>query len=170
MWVFPLSAAKRLRPRPEVAIIAVMKKPAPKGRSPRNEIALAVQEALAWLKEASSAKVRDGMARFGIPSSKALGVPVGTIRGFAKKLGTDHALSEALWRTEVYEARLLAAFVDDPAQVTPAQMEQWCGDFDSWAVCDTACFHLFDKSPHAYKKVAAWTKKKGEFQNAPPSR
>lgn len=145
-------------------IMAGMERNVPKPRNVTKDVDLAAQEALAWLREAGSTKVRDGLARFGIPSDKALGVPVGPIRDFAKKLGRNHALSEALWATDVYEARLLAAFVDDPKEVTPAQMDRWCADFDNWAVCDTACFHLFDKTPHAFAKMAQWAKKKGEFQ------
>jgi 3-methyladenine DNA glycosylase AlkD len=29
---------------------------------------------------------------------------------------------------------------------------------------DHSCFHLFDKSPHAWKKVNTWSKQRGEFQ------
>ena len=29
-------------------------------------------------------------------------------------------------------------------------------DFDNWAICDTACFHLFDRTPHAWRKVEQW--------------
>jgi 3-methyladenine DNA glycosylase AlkD len=141
-----------------------MKKAVSRSRASSDDIALAVKESLAWLKQASSKKVRDGMSRFGIPSDKALGVSVGEIRKFAKKIGPGHELSLALWATDVYEARLLAAFVGDPQKMTPAEMDAWCADFDNWAVCDTACFHLFDRSPHAFKKIAAWAKKKGEFQ------
>jgi 3-methyladenine DNA glycosylase AlkD len=43
-------------------------------------------------------------------------------------------------------------------------MDAWCRDFDSWAICDTACFHLFDKTLHAWGRVAAWAGRKGEFQ------
>ncbi len=43
-------------------------------------------------------------------------------------------------------------------QVTPVQMDQWCRDFDNWAICDTACFHLFDKTPHAWGKIEQWAK------------
>jgi 3-methyladenine DNA glycosylase AlkD len=122
------------------------------------------KDALAELQRLSSTKVRDGMARFGIPSANAIGVPVGVIRKLAKKLGTNHALAEALWQTGCYEARLLACFVDDPDEVTPAQMDRWCRDFDNWAVCDTACFALFDRTRHTFRKVEAWAKRTGEFQ------
>ena len=36
-------------------------------------------------------------------------------------------------------------------------------DFDNWAVCDTVCFHLFDRTPHAFEKVAAWAGRREEF-------
>jgi 3-methyladenine DNA glycosylase AlkD len=121
-------------------------------------------EALAWLRRRARKSVRDGMARYGIPSKGALGVPVGVIRQLAKKLGRDHDLALALWDTGVYEARLLAAFVGDPARLTVAQMDGWCRVFDSWAVCDTACFHLFDRTPLAWKRIAPWSRRRGEFQ------
>ncbi|MES1167671.1 MAG: DNA alkylation repair protein, partial [Oleiharenicola lentus] len=61
-----------------------------------------VQVALAELKRLSSQKIRDGMARYGIPSDKALGVGVGQIQKYGKQLGRDQALAEALWETDVY--------------------------------------------------------------------
>jgi hypothetical protein len=32
---------------------------------------------------------------------------------------------------------MVASFVDDPSQVTPAQMDRWCKDFYNWGICDT---------------------------------
>jgi len=125
--------------------------------------ASAVAEALAWIERKGSAKVREGMARYAIPSDKAVGIPVGVLRQHAKRLGPDHDLAAALWKTGVYEARMLASFVDDPAAVTPEQMDRWCDDFDNWAICDTACFALFDRTPHAWSKVEKWAKSRDEF-------
>jgi 3-methyladenine DNA glycosylase AlkD len=103
------------------------------------------------------------MARYAIPSDRAFGVSVGMLRQLAKRLGHDHDLAAALWKSGWYEARMLATLVDDPMKVTPAQMDRWCGGFDNWAIVDTACFHLFDRTPHAWGRVAAWAKKKDEF-------
>jgi 3-methyladenine DNA glycosylase AlkD len=58
---------------------------------------------------------------------------------------------------------MMACLVDDPALVTAGQMDQWAADFDSWGICDTACFHLFDRTPHAWKKVAQWSRRREEF-------
>lgn len=127
--------------------------------------AMTVQEVLAYLEKRGSKRNVNGMARYGIvtKSNKVFGVSVGTLRDLAKKIGRDHALALALWKTGWYEARMLCAFVDEPAKVTPAQMDRWAKDFDNWAICDSTCFHLFDKTPHAWDKVAAWAPRKEEF-------
>lgn len=122
-----------------------------------------VKDVLGWLDQHADPKVRAGMARYGIPADDACGIAVGDLRKYAKEIGKDHALALRLWETERYEARMLAVFVADPKVLSPAEMEAWCRDFDSWAICDTACFHLFDRSPHAWRKVEAWHKRKGEF-------
>ena len=115
------------------------------------------------LRRLGSKSVRDGMARYAIPSDNAFGIAVGTLHKVAKELGHNHELALALWKARWFEARMLAVFVDEPARVTPAQMDRWCRDFDSWAICDTACFHLFDRSPHAYAKVEQWADHSEEF-------
>lgn len=122
-----------------------------------------VQSALQSFEEMRTQRDFDNMARFGITASKAYGVSVANIRKVAKQLGRDHELAAALWETGWYEARMLSAFVDDPAQVTPAQMDRWCRDFDNWGICDTLCFHLFDRTPHAWKKIEQWAGKRAEF-------
>ncbi len=88
---------------------------------------------------------------------------VSDIRVLAKRLGRNHELAAALWDTGVYEARMLTSFVDDPARVTSAQMDRWCRDFDNWAICDTLCFHLFDRTPYAWQKVSQWCGRDEEF-------
>ncbi|HEY4667606.1 MAG TPA: DNA alkylation repair protein, partial [Anaerolineales bacterium] len=69
----------------------------------------------------------------------------------------------SLWKTGIAEARIVAAFVDDPAAVTSAQMDRWVKDFDSWDVCDQACLSLFDKSPLAWQKIPRWAGREQEF-------
>ena len=120
--------------------------------------------AVAWLKARGSATFRESLARYGLPTEKAFGNPVGVIQKYGKTLGRDHALARALWATGWTDARMLAAFVGDPARVTSAEMDAWCRDFDSWGIVDTVCFKLWDQSPHAWKKAAQWTTRKPEFE------
>jgi 3-methyladenine DNA glycosylase AlkD len=123
-----------------------------------------VQDALAWLKSHSTKVTRDGMARYGIPSDDAYGVAMRDIKSLGTNLGKNHELALALWSTRVYEARMLASFVGDPAELTPAQMDRWCKDFDNWAYCDAMAFNLFDRSPHAWTKVDEWSERSKEFE------
>jgi 3-methyladenine DNA glycosylase AlkD len=120
-------------------------------------------EALEWLQRKGSRRNLEGLARYGIVAPRAFGVPVGTMLGLAKRLGKDHALAGALWKTGWYEARMLASMVDDPRAVTRAQMNAWAADFDNWGICDTACLYLFDRTPFAWEKARQWSSSPREF-------
>jgi 3-methyladenine DNA glycosylase AlkD len=107
---------------------------------------------------AAAAFRADMVMRYGIVTrDKTLGAPMAQIQKIAKGLGRDHALSAALWKTRVYEGRMLAIYVAEPARLTATQMEAWARDFD------TACFTLFDQSPHAWTMARAWVKRPEEF-------
>ncbi|WP_454259102.1 DNA alkylation repair protein [Pseudoxanthomonas mexicana] len=121
-------------------------------------------QALALLKSAASPAHRAGLARYGIPDTHALGVPMREIQALGKRIGRQPALAQSLWDSGIYEARLLVAFVADPTQLTVTQMDRWCRQFDNWAVCDTLCLHLFDRSPHAWGRIEAWSRRHGEFE------
>jgi 3-methyladenine DNA glycosylase AlkD len=123
-----------------------------------------VQVVLASLERAGSTKVRAEMStRYGIYTDNAFGVMMRDMQAVAKSIGTNHELALALWDTGTYEARMVASMIDDPAKVTSAQMDRWCKSFDNWAICDTVCFKLFDRTPHAFEKVAQWAGKREEF-------
>jgi 3-methyladenine DNA glycosylase AlkD len=123
-----------------------------------------VNAVLTSLKRLSDKRVLEDMSkRYGIYASKAFGVSMSNIQKVAKPLGRNHELAAALWDTGWYEARMLTSFVDEPARVTSAQMDAWVRDFDNWGICDTLCFNLFDRTPHAWRKVAQWCNKEAEF-------
>lgn len=126
-------------------------------------IATQLKIALAFLKSKSTTRDRDNLVRFAINAPKAFGTSMSNIKILAKKLGKNHELAIALWDSGWYEARMLASMVAEPARVTRAQMDAWCRDFDNWGICDTICFCLFDRTPHAWKKVDQWSKSQSEF-------
>lgn len=118
---------------------------------------------LAELKSLGSEVNRAGMARFGINAEHAYGVSMAAMRPLVRRLKRNHALALALWKTGVHEARILAALIDEPAKVTPAQMDRWTANFDSWDLCDQACMKLFARTPFVAEKVEAWAKDEREF-------
>lgn len=125
--------------------------------------ALQVRSALTWLEGKSTQRDRDNLVRFNITADRAFGVSMANIQVLAKRLGRSHELAAALWDTGWYEARMLTSLVDEPDRVTAAQMERWSKDFDNWGICDTLCFNLFDRTPHAWSKVSKWSGKREEF-------
>ena len=122
-----------------------------------------VETLLASLKRSATKATLEGMSRYGIPSDNAFGVSMAHIQMLAKRVGLNHVLAAALWGSGFYEARMLASLIDDPELVTAGQIDRWCGDFDNWAICDTVCFKLFDRTPHAWAKVKLWSDKREEF-------
>jgi 3-methyladenine DNA glycosylase AlkD len=123
----------------------------------------AAREVLAKLERLGTKTTRDGMARYGIVAPKSFGVGMAAMKQVARGLGQDHALALELWDTGWYEARMLAALIAEPERLTPEEMERWCRDFDTWSLVDTACFYLFDRSPHAWRKIVPWSRRKDEF-------
>jgi 3-methyladenine DNA glycosylase AlkD len=105
----------------------------------------------------------EGMSRYGMAVEHRLGVSVPEMRKLAKELGKDHKLALELWKTGIAEARILASMVEDPAQLTEEQMDDWVKEFNSWDVCDQVCMNLFDRTPLAWKKVRDWSVQEEEF-------
>lgn len=119
------------------------------------------------LKSLGSPENVAGMARFGIVTKKAFGVPAADLKQLAKEIKREvkdrHSLALELWETGVHDARAVAYLIDDPKLVTEEQMDSWAADFDNWAIVDGTCGHLFCRSPLAYRKVAEWSERDEEF-------
>ena len=146
--------------------MATKTKTAPKKEtSAKKESPHDLKSILTELKRNGSTAYKADMAkRYGIVTkAEVYGTTVATLRAMAKRIGYNHELSEKLWATGIHDARMLATMVDDPDDVTPAQMERWVKDMDNWGIVDTACFHYWDRSPHAFDKIEKWSKAKDEF-------
>jgi 3-methyladenine DNA glycosylase AlkD len=122
-----------------------------------------IESILAKLKTHANPANVAGMAHFGINAKDTLGVSIPILRNMAKEIGKDHALALNLWDSGIHEARILAALVADPKQMTEAEMEYWVKSFDSWDVCDQVCSNLFDKTGLADKKASEWANRPEEF-------
>jgi 3-methyladenine DNA glycosylase AlkD len=106
---------------------------------------------------------KEGMARFGIVSSSALGVSLPELRKLGKEIGKDHELALKLWKLNIHEAKLLATMTADPRLMTAKIMDSWANDFYSWDIVDVCCGGLFDRTSHYQKKILKWVKNKKEY-------
>ena len=55
---------------------------------------------------------------------KGFGIGLTRLRKMAKQIGRNHELAEQLWKSDVYEARIIALLIDDPKVITREQVEQ----------------------------------------------
>ena len=122
-----------------------------------------IQHVIDLLKQKSDAVHLEGMKRYGIDNSKALGVAMPKVRQLAKEIKKDQALSLALWVTGIHECRILASMIGDPKLVTPEQMDKWVADFHSWDVCDQVCGNLFDRTEFAIGKAIEYSSSEQEY-------
>jgi len=123
---------------------------------------MTVTEVVARLKRMGNPRNVAGMARFGIATKGTLGISIYDLRPLAREIGINHRLAQQLWATGLHEARILASFIEDSAQVTEAQMERWVRDFDSWDVCDQVT-EVFVRTPFARRKIREWARRDEEF-------
>lgn len=93
---------------------------------------------IAHLRVLASPDNRAGMARYGIETSTALGIPNAVLRPMAKSIGRSHPRAADLWASGIREARLLACFTDDPVKVSSQQARNWAAEFNSWEMVDHA--------------------------------
>lgn len=127
--------------------------------------------ALAALASAGEVERAAGAAAYHKAPRRYLGVPVPVIADLATgwRRGMDVAarvaLADALWQTDVHEARIAAAKLLTQARIagdTPvwALISSWVPQFDSWAIADHACDagrRRLVADPSRLDEVEGWT-------------
>jgi 3-methyladenine DNA glycosylase AlkD len=121
------------------------------------------RQTLKTLRSLGSKKARDSMKFFGITSNHTLGIPTPMVKSLARKLGPNHQLAAELWASGIFEARAIAAMIDEPDKVSARQMDRWVKAFDSWGICDCCCCYLFRRTVLAWTKAVEWTQDSREF-------
>ncbi|MCV2881373.1 DNA alkylation repair protein [Actibacterium sp. XHP0104] len=113
----------------------------------------------------------DGAAAYHKATRVYLGVPNPALNDLTKDwrqaLSVDQrvALAEALWGTDIFEARIAAAKLLTQARIRPDDavwdlITRWVPDFDSWAIADHVCMAGQKRllaDPARVDQVADWT-------------
>ncbi len=101
----------------------------------------------------SDKKHLDGMARFGVNTNYAIGVPVPKLRQLSRVIGKDNKLAEKLWESNIHEARILSSLVADAKTINESQIDKWVIQIDSWDICDSLCGNLIVYTKYAKRKA-----------------
>lgn len=120
------------------------------------------EEIIAHLRTIGSEQSVAGMARFGINTTTALGISNAVLDPVARRIKRNHERALKLWQSGIREARLLAAFTDEPQKVTVEQCRLWAGDLDSWEVVDTVSY-LFAMTTFWRERIEEFAEDGREF-------
>lgn len=134
--------------------------PSAKATKGKALVRLTLKDAMATLERAGTAQARKTYARHGA-SEPMFGVSFATLAGMVKKIGVDHDLALQLWDTNNFDARNLALKVVDPAQMKPAQLDQWARDM-TVRMCAGYVSMVACEGPHGQSTVRRWLGSKDE--------
>jgi 3-methyladenine DNA glycosylase AlkD len=116
---------------------------------------LTYDEAMAELEAAGTEQTRKTYLRHGA-SEPLFGVKFGDLRPLAGKIGTDHALAEALWASGNADARLLACMVADPAKISEDELDAWLESIDSYFLVDIFVAEIASSTPGRLARAERW--------------
>jgi hypothetical protein len=112
-------------------------------------------EVMSTLEAMGTEQTRKTYRRHGA-SDPLFGVKFGDLRPFARKIGTDQALADALWASRNADARLLACMVADPAVASEAGLDAWLADIHSYFLVDTFVAELASRAPGQAARAERW--------------
>jgi len=89
---------------------------------------------------------------------KSFGIGVTRLRSLAKSVGRDHKLAQQLWKTDVYDAKILGLLIDDPKQLTREQVEEQVEGLDGGFLAHvfSTCGATLPKAPFAFEVACEW--------------
>lgn len=133
------------------------RKPAPARSAAAKPTAarLSLAEALAALEKAGSEPTRKTYLRHGA-EEPLFGVKFADLKLLVKRIGVDHELALALWKTKNHDARVLALKIADPARIQAAELDRWARDLRV-RMCKGYVAMLAAESPHGAAKAREWS-------------
>ncbi len=129
------------------------------------------EAALAALRAGADPTRAAGIAVYMKVERDYLGVPMPVVNDLTKgwrqtlDIGGRVALADALWQTDIHEARIAATKLLTQARIRPddavwSLIKSWVPDFDGWAIADHACMaghRRLMADPARVDEVEPWT-------------
>jgi len=97
---------------------------------------------------------------------KSFGIGLTQLRKLAKKVGRDHKLAHQLWKTDVYDAKVLGLLIDDPKQLSREQAEAQVEGLNDGMLAHvfSSCDATLAKTPFAFELAGDWMASKDEMR------
>jgi 3-methyladenine DNA glycosylase AlkD len=123
---------------------------------------MTVSEVLALLEAESDERGMKHWEKLGSGTAglKSYGIGLSRLRKLAKQIGRNRELARALWKTDVYDARVIALLVDDPARITRDQAEKQVEELAGGMLAHVfaSCDATLAKTPFAVELADEWVR------------
>lgn len=89
---------------------------------------------------------------------RSYGIGLTRLRKLAREIGRNRKLAQALWQSDVYEARVIALLIDDPGQITRAQAENQVEELTGGMLAHVfaSCDATLAKTPFVVELANEW--------------
>ena len=97
---------------------------------------------------------------------KSFGIGLTQLRKLAKQVGRDHKLAQQLWKSDIYDAKIIGLLIDDPKQLSRTQAEEQVEELEGgmfphiFASCDAT----LAKTPFAFELARDWVESKDDMR------
>ena len=106
-----------------------------------------------------------GMAHWKKPGTKtgnlkSFGIGLTQLRKLAKQVGRDHKLAQQLWKSDIYDAKVIGLLIDDPKQLSREQAEEQVDELDAGLLSHVfaSCDATLAKTSFAFELASDWMK------------
>ena len=97
---------------------------------------------------------------------KSFGIGLTKLRKMAKQIGKDHELATQLWKSDIYDARIISLLIDDPKMITQNQVEQQVDQLSDGHLAHvfSTCGAPLARAPFAGELADKWMVSKGAIR------
>lgn len=127
-------------------------------------------EVIAWLKAEQDPR---GIANWKKHESaagglKSYGIGLTRLRKYAKTLGRDARLAKVLWRSDIYDAKVISLLIDDPKTLTVEQAEEQVEHLQGGYLAHvfSSCDATLAKAPFVRELAEKWIGHKDPVRKA----
>ena len=117
-------------------------------------------EVLAWLKAEQDPRGIANWKKHAEDSGglRSYGIGLTRLRKYAKQLGRDSKLARSLWRSNVYDAKVVSLLIDDPATMTVEQAESQVEELAGGHLAHvfSSCDATLAKAPFVFELAEKW--------------
>ncbi len=123
-------------------------------------------EVMAWLKAEQDPRGIENWKKHEEDSGglKSYGIGLTRLRKYAKQLGRDAKLAKQLWKSKVYDAKVVSLLIDDPKTMTVEQAETQVDELQGGYLAHVfaSCDATLAKAPFVLELLEKWIKSKDE--------